>query len=97
MIDTLLILASFGIFMNASFSMLSYRRFVSENNIESDLQMPLDIKFEVLFALFIGLWGSILSQTDNLKQIAFVASNAENNKTYEKSTNQHRTGASRNL
>ena len=97
MISTLLILISIIIFSNASFSMMSYRRYVSENNIESDLKMPLDIKIEVLVALLIGLWGSILGQTDNLKKISFLTATAENNKTYEKATNQHRSGASRNL
>ena len=83
--------------LNATFSMLSYRRFIQSNKLDIDVVPNLDICLEVALGLCLGIVGSVLDWTSGMKEIALPTVNADISKTYEKFNNQNRHYSLRNL
>ena len=86
-LNTLMVLAGFGVILNATFSMLQYRRFVQNKGGEIDVAPTLDITIEVAMGLFLGIVGAVLDWTSGMKEIALPTVNADQTKTYEKFNN----------
>ena len=56
----LFVLAGVAMFLNAGYSMLSYRRNASEEGVKA----PLDVQIEVLIALVCSVFGAIFAYSD---------------------------------
>mmetsp|Transcript_33114 Transcript_33114/g.50771 ORF Transcript_33114/g.50771 Transcript_33114/m.50771 type:complete len:92 (-) Transcript_33114:188-463(-) len=82
-----LILVAFLVLINASFSMLQYRRHVQlySPDLISDgfFTMPLDIKVEALIGLALGVFSAINKFASNLKTINMRDVSATQTKTFE--------------
>ena len=64
-----MILMAFMVLVNASFSMIQYRKYVQFYQLDQDLVMPIDVKVEIIAGLVLGIVGSIWKFTANLKLI----------------------------
>ena len=98
MLTTLMILTGLTILLNASYSMLTFRRYNADQSHGGEhtqagdaLHIPLDIIVEVCFGMLMGIIGTVIMFTRNLNSISQQEVIGMTTRTYELASNQHRT------
>ena len=61
-------------FLNAGFSMLQYRRYVSRGEGEAFITLPDDVKLEAAVGLALCIIGTVIMFTSNMKNIDMLQS-----------------------
>ena len=93
----LTVFVSLTMLLNATFSVIQFRKFLQNTQSDEPIVLPADVLIEVYLALAIAVVGIVFNETRNLKKIRLQAVQQEQHKTYEKTTNVNRSSSLRNL
>ena len=91
------LLASALMILNCTLTITNYRRYLQRGELETEIQLPLNVKLELYLALLIAIISCILMNTSSLKRTRLQNVLAESTPTYEKTSNVNRSHGLRNL